>query len=136
MLVREPKDTKLWISGSGGEVDLPWLLEEGVFGWHSNIGTWDGWSRPVAAPAIIQDRARLILEGERGFMKLVANAETGRLIGAALMCERATDMISQLTAAMANGLTVKQMLGFIRPHPTFEEALGAALEELAKKLEA
>ena len=77
----------------------------------------------------------MILEGERGFMKLVANAETGKLIGAALMCERATDMISQLTAAMANGLTVKQMLGFIRPHPTFEEAMGAALEELAKKLE-
>ena len=78
----------------------------------------------------------VILEGERGFMKLVAHAETGRLLGAALMCERATDMISQLTAAMANGLTVKQMLAFIRPHPTFEEALGAALEELAKKLEA
>ena len=76
----------------------------------------------------------VILEGERGFMKLVANAETGKLIGAALMCERATDMISQLTAAMANGLTVKQMLGFIRPHPTFEEALGAALEALAEKL--
>ena len=78
----------------------------------------------------------VILEGERGFMKLVAHAETGKLIGAALMCERATDMISQLTAAMANGLTVKEMLAFIRPHPTFEEALGSALEELSKKLEA
>ena len=76
----------------------------------------------------------VILERERGFMKLVANAETGKLIGAAFMCERATDMISQLTAAMANGLTVRQMLGFIRPHPTFEEALTTALQELAKKL--
>ena len=77
----------------------------------------------------------VILEGERGFMKLVANAETGKLIGAALMCERATDMISQLTAAMANGLTVKQMLGFIRRHPTFEEAMTDALADLAKKLD-
>ena len=77
----------------------------------------------------------MILEGERGFMKLVAHAETGKLLGAALMCERATDMISELTAAMANGLTVKEMLGFIRPHPTFEEALGAALEALAEKLD-
>ena len=76
----------------------------------------------------------VILEGERGFMKLVADAESGKLLGAALMCERATDMISQLSAAMANGLTVRQMLGFIRPHPTFEEALGAALEALAEKL--
>jgi dihydrolipoamide dehydrogenase len=78
----------------------------------------------------------VILEGERGFMKLVAHAETGRLLGAALMCERATDMISQLTLAMAKGLTVEELRSFIRPHPTFEEALGAALEELAKKLEA
>lgn len=77
----------------------------------------------------------VILEGERGFMKLVASAETGKLIGAAFMCERATDMISQLTVAMANGLTVREMLTAIRPHPTFEEALGVALEELARKLE-
>ena len=68
-------------------------------------------------------------------LKLVANAETGKLVGAAFMCERATDMISQLTVAMANGLTVRDMLTPIRPHPTFEEALGGALEELAKKLE-
>ena len=75
-----------------------------------------------------------ILMGERGFMKLVAHAETGRLLGAALMCERATDMISQLSLAMAKGLTVRDLLTIIRPHPTFEEALGAALEELEKKL--
>ncbi|MBR6376881.1 MAG: dihydrolipoyl dehydrogenase [Oscillospiraceae bacterium] len=78
----------------------------------------------------------VILEGERGFMKLVANAETGKLIGAALMCERATDMISQLSLAMSKELTVKDLLGIIRPHPTFEEALGSALAELEKKLEA
>ena len=78
----------------------------------------------------------VILEGERGFMKLVAHAETGRILGAAFMCERATDMISQLSVAMANGLSVKDLLKPIRPHPTFEEALGSALEELAKKLEA
>ena len=77
----------------------------------------------------------VILEGERGFMKLVANAETGKLIGAALMCERASDMISQLSLAMAQELTVKELLGIIRPHPSFEEALGTALAELEKKLE-
>ena len=76
----------------------------------------------------------VILEGERGFMKLVAHAETGMLLGAALMCERATDMISQLTLAMAEGLTVDDLLMPIRPHPTFEEALTAALEELEVKL--
>jgi dihydrolipoamide dehydrogenase len=76
----------------------------------------------------------VILEGERGFMKLVAHAETGMLLGAALMCERATDMISQLTLAMAEGLTVDDLLMPIRPHPTFEEALTDALQDLVNKL--
>ena len=76
----------------------------------------------------------VILEGERGFMKLVAHAETGKLLGAALMCERATDLISQLTLAISRGLAVRELRAIIRPHPTFEEALAQALEELAKKL--
>lgn len=65
-LVREPRDTKRWIAGGGGEVELPWLLEDAAFGWHPNIGVWDAWSRPASAPAIEQDRARLNLKGERG----------------------------------------------------------------------
>ena len=44
------------------------------------------------------------------------------------MCERATDIISELTAAIVNGLTAAQLLRAVRPHPTFEEALTDALE--------
>lgn len=65
ILVREPRDTKLLITGSGGEIELPWLLEGAAIGWHPAIGVWDEWSRPAAPPAIRQDRARLILDGER-----------------------------------------------------------------------
>lgn len=39
------------------------------------------------------------------------------------MCERATDMISELTTAIVNKLTAEQMLKVMRPHPTFNEAL-------------
>lgn len=64
--VREPRDTKRWVGGSGGEIDLPWLMENARFGWHPRIGTWDGWSRPASPPGISQDGARLIPDGERG----------------------------------------------------------------------
>lgn len=64
--VREPKDTKILITGSGGEIELPWLLEDAAFGWHPNIGVWDAWSRPASPPHIEQERARLNLDGERG----------------------------------------------------------------------
>lgn len=77
----------------------------------------------------------VILDGERSFMKVVANAETGEIVGAQLMCEHATDMISQLAQAMANHMTAQQMLKAMRPHPTFEEAMTEALEDLCKKLE-
>lgn len=66
VLVREPRDTKSLITGSGGEIELPWLLEDAAIGWHPAIGVWDAWSRPTAPPGIEQDKARLILDGERG----------------------------------------------------------------------
>ena len=43
-------------------------------------------------------------------------------------------MISQISQAMANHLTAEQLLLAMRPHPTFEEAMTEALEDLVKKL--
>ncbi|MBQ3579093.1 MAG: dihydrolipoyl dehydrogenase [Firmicutes bacterium] len=76
----------------------------------------------------------VIAEAGRCFMKVVANAETGALIGAQLMCPNATDMISQLAQAIANRMSPADLLKAMRPHPTFEEALGEALEDLCAKL--
>ena len=88
----------------------------------------------VAKSLMSANGRTVIVDGDRGFMKLVADAETGKLLGAHLMCERATDMISQLSVAIANGLTVDQLRLPIRPHPTFEEAMTDALADLKKKL--
>ncbi|MBR3053949.1 MAG: dihydrolipoyl dehydrogenase [Firmicutes bacterium] len=76
----------------------------------------------------------LIADPGRSFMKLVAYADTGKLAGAQLMCENATDMISELTQAIANGLTARDLLRGMRPHPTFEEAMTEALLNLVAKL--
>lgn len=64
VLERLPKDTKYWAAGSGGELELPWLLEDATFAWHPRIGVWDEKSRPAEPPEITQDKARLILSGE------------------------------------------------------------------------
>lgn len=50
------------------------------------------------------------------------------------MCQHASDIISQLSTALVNGLTVRQLLAVMRPHPSFEEAMTEALERLAEKL--
>ena len=88
------------------------------------------------AKALMSSNGRtVILNGDRGFMKLVAHAETRKLLGAQLMCTNASDMISQLSEAIAGGLTPAELLRAMRPHPTFEEAITGALEELATKLD-
>ena len=76
----------------------------------------------------------LIANSGRAFMKVVAHAETHEVLGAQLMCEHSTDMISQISQAMVNHMTAEQLLLAMRPHPTFEEALSEALEDLCKKL--
>lgn len=63
-------------------------------------------------------------------MKVVADAKTGEILGAQLMCERATDIIGEFAVAVANHLTVEQMMKVVRPHPTFEEAVTEAMAAL------
>ena len=77
----------------------------------------------------------VIRDGDRAFMKIVADRESRAIVGAQFMCEHATDMISELAAAIVNGLTVEQMLRVLRPHPTFEEGVQDALEDLRAKLD-
>ena len=76
----------------------------------------------------------LIIDGDRSFMKLIAHAETGVLLGAHLMCEHAAEMVGELGQAVANSLTARQLLTAMRPHPTFEETLSEALNDLCAKL--
>lgn len=65
---------------------------------------------------------------ERGFVKIIVKEDTGQILGAQMMCARATDMISQFSQAISNGLTVDKMSNFIYPHPTFSEGIGKAAE--------
>ena len=79
--------------------------------------------------------ARTVIEDPgRCFMKLVAHAETHEILGAALMCQHASDMISQISAAMVNRQTVENLRRVMRPHPSFEEAMTEALDAVTAKL--
>ena len=70
-----------------------------------------------------------IIEGQsRGFIKLVFDTSTNVILGAQLMCARATDLISELSTAIVNKLTSEQLAAVIRPHPTFTEGVTEAVE--------
>lgn len=72
----------------------------------------------------------IITGQERSFMKLLFDAETEVLLGAQLMCARASDLIGELSTALVNGLTATQLAAVIRPHPTFSEGVTEAVEDL------
>lgn len=72
----------------------------------------------------------LITKEERGFIKILAEKETDVIVGAQMMCARATDMIGELVTAIANRMTVRQLLRGMRAHPTYNEGVQEALEEI------
>jgi dihydrolipoamide dehydrogenase len=72
----------------------------------------------------------IVSNEERGFMKLVFDAKTEVILGAHLMCARATDIISELTCAISNKLTASDLANTVRPHPTYVEGISEAVEDL------
>ena len=104
------------------------------------VGMTDAEAKEAGIPVkvgkhVMFDNAKtLIADPGRCFMKFVANAETRELLGAQLMCEHSSDMIGGVSQALANHMTVERFKLAIRPHPSFEEAMTAALEELSEKL--
>ncbi len=62
------------------------------------------------------------------FIKIIVDKETDCILGAQMMCAHATDMISQFTQAIQQELTLVDLQKIIFPHPTFNEAIGKAVE--------
>lgn len=89
----------------------------------------------VAVRSLTSANSRsVITREERGFIKLVADKAGKTLIGAQLMCANASDIIGELVLAIANKLSIEDCLKSVRPHPSYEESVGAALEELMRKI--
>lgn len=66
----------------------------------------------------------VLTQQERGFIRVIADKETHRLLGAQMICDRATDMISQFSQAISRGLTLEALASIIYPHPSFAEGIG------------
>lgn len=84
----------------------------------------------ITGKAIMSANGKTVISmGDRGFIKLVFHEKSKVLLGAVMMCSRATDMITGLSDAVNNGLTMDQLAATVRPHPTYSEAIGEAIED-------
>ncbi|GAB1473377.1 hypothetical protein MASR2M69_08180 [Bacteroidota bacterium] len=62
--------------------------------------------------------------GERdGFVKLLIDPETDKILGAHLVGANVTEMLSGIVVARTMGATAKDIMHSIHPHPTMSEAI-------------
>lgn len=62
--------------------------------------------------------------GEReGFVKILADPGTDRVLGASMVGENVTEMLSVISLAMKMNATCKDIMSVIFPHPTMSEAI-------------
>lgn len=87
----------------------------------------------ISAKQTLYSNARTVIGStDRGFIKIIADKNTKKILGAELMCERASDMVGELALAINSGIKVSELEGSTRAHPTFYEAVTEALSKLIR----
>lgn len=87
-------------------------------------------------PFIANGRAKAAGDSD-GFVKLIADAATDKVLGAAIIGPRASDLLAEITATMTYGGSSEDIARTCHSHPTFSEAVKeAALDVLGRALHA
>ena len=69
---------------------------------------------------------------QNGFVKLVIENETERLLGCQIIGPRATEIINEVSLALRNGATADTLTDALHAHPTFAEVLPGAARAALK----
>ena len=121
------------IAGQSGHVDLdtvPWVI------YTSPEIAWVGKTeqelkakgieyRTGQFPFIVNGRARAIGE-TAGFVKMLADAKTDRILGVHMLGPYASELISEAVVAMEFGAASEDIARIVHAHPTLAEALHEA----------
>lgn len=77
-------------------------------------------------PLMANGKAQAMGETE-GFVKLIANKDTRKIIGGTIVGVHATDMLSTISNIIASGMTIDKAAHVIYAHPTTAESIHEAL---------
>jgi dihydrolipoamide dehydrogenase len=75
----------------------------------------------------------MIIEEAIGFVKIVADTKTEKVLGASIIGPHATEIIHELVLAVHAGATVDRLASMIHAHPTLSEGLHEAVEGIHKQ---
>ncbi|MCC8071330.1 MAG: dihydrolipoyl dehydrogenase [Bacteroidales bacterium] len=83
------------------------------------------------AKTMFRANGKALAMGETdGLAKVIADAESGRLLGAHICGPHAADLVQELATAIAAGLTASEVARAIHGHPTLGETVAAACAAL------
>jgi len=72
--------------------------------------------------------SKALIEGnDTGLIKIIAHAESGKILGAHMIGPRVTDIIAEIAVAMTLGATADDIVKTIHAHPTVSEAVAEAV---------
>ena len=80
-------------------------------------------------PYVALGKAKCLGE-ERGFILILADKKTSKLIGASCIGAEAPELIAEIALAMKNKLTVNQVAETIHSHPTLSEMVLEGMEDV------
>jgi mercuric reductase len=91
---------------------------------------------PLASKLPLQHVPRaLAARDTRGFVKLVADARTKKLIGAHILAAEAGEMITEPTLAIKFGLTIEDLTSTFHPYLTLSEGIKLAAQAFTKEVQ-
>lgn len=80
----------------------------------------------------LSENAKVMLMGKSGLVKVVADGDTGKVLGLHILGPRASDMIHEGALAIKMNATIEDILQTIHAHPTIGEAVGVASRNVCK----
>ena len=87
--------------------------------------------RPKTGRFLFASSGKAAAVGEtEGFVKVLADPESDKILGVHIIGDRATDLIHEAAVAMQNGITTKELAEVIHSHPTMSESIMEAAEDV------
>ena len=87
----------------------------------------------IVVPLDTVDRAITDSETE-GFVKILHEKKSDKILGATIVASHAGDMISEITTAIVNKIGLSQLSGVIHPYPTQAEGIKKAADAYRRTL--
>ena len=91
-----------------------------------------GYKIKIGKFPIASNGKSMIMGEKEGFVKIIAEQDTGEILGAHIFGPRATDMISEISVAMKLESTIEEVADTMHPHPTVSEIIMEAAQDVDK----